>query len=454
MLAELVGCQVPRVRSVPPSVVSLGEEAVDFAAQAGLVLDEWQRVILRDSMGVAAGGRWVAPQVGLLVPRQNGKGSILEARELFGMFVLGESLIIHSAHKFDTSQEHFLRMRNLIDGNADLSRHVKSVLTANGKESITLNNGNRLKFKARTISGSGRGFSADLLVLDESMLLPEQALDAMLPTLITRPNPQTWFTSSAGTADSAALWRIVKRGRAGAPRLAYFEWGCESGADPLDRANWAAANPALNIHPEHGIRLAALEDDLGQMSEDGFAREHLGMWDDQAAEAIFDLDAWAAAADPSEVQSGAATYAVATAPDREWTCVAAAWRRADGVPQVSVVRYAKGTAWVPDLLASFGSVPLLDAASRGLVPGAVEPSLQDQAQAHNLFADAVVAGQVRHDDEAELNVSVRAARWRPLGDTRVLDRKGTADISPLAAVALALWGMRQPDSYDVTEAIW
>jgi hypothetical protein len=41
------------------------------------------------------------------VPRQNGKGEVLMARELFGMFELGEMSIVHSAHEFKTSERHF-----------------------------------------------------------------------------------------------------------------------------------------------------------------------------------------------------------------------------------------------------------------------------------------------------------------------------------------------------------
>jgi hypothetical protein len=288
------GKQTPRVRSVPDAPVSLGDKVIEFAAKAGLFLDPWQQLVLRDSLGVLPGGKWAAPRVGLLCPRQNGKGAILEALELFHMFVLQTPLIVHSAHKFDTSQEHFLRLRALIESNPDLERHVKSMPTSQGHEAIVLRNGNRLKFKARTVGGAGRGFSADLLILDEAMLLPEQALDAMLPTLAARKNPQVWFTSSAGTPDSAALWRIVKRGRERSPRLAYFEWGCESGIDVLDRQNWADANPGL------GYRLAVdyLNDELNDLSPDGFAREHLGIWDDAASAAAIDYGQWMTLADP------------------------------------------------------------------------------------------------------------------------------------------------------------
>ncbi|MGY4986484.1 hypothetical protein [Streptomyces nigrescens] len=59
--------------------------------------------------------RWAAFEVGLVVSRQNGKGSLLEARELAGLFLFGERLIIHSAHQFDTSKEAFERILMLVE---------------------------------------------------------------------------------------------------------------------------------------------------------------------------------------------------------------------------------------------------------------------------------------------------------------------------------------------------
>lgn len=465
----LVGQQTPRCMSVPAYSVSLGDEAVDFAAQAGLFLDPWQQLVLRESLGMTSGGKWSAPQVGLLVPRQNGKGSVLEARELFGMFVLGEELIIHSAHKFDTSQEHFLRMQNLIEGNPDLSRHVKSILTANGKESIILRNGNRLKFKARTISGSGRGFSGDLLVLDEAMILPEQALDAMLPTLITRANPQTWFTSSAGTDDSAALWRIVKRGRENAPRLAYFEWGCATGVDVEDRRTWAEANPGIG----HRISLQALEDDFDQMTQDGFAREHLGVWDDAARRTlVIDLDAWTVLEDASSALVDPVVFAVDVSPDRSRAAIAAAGSRADGRLGVEVVEVGAGTAWVRARLLALirDHTPSAVVVDPGSAAGSLLPSLAEDGftptltstrevgQAFGMFLDAVTAGDLRHLGDPILRDAIAGAKKRPIGDAFTWDRKNYAiDVTPLAAATLALWGYTVHQStpvVDVAGSVW
>ena len=60
--------------------------------------------------GERADGKWAAFETALIVPRQNGKGSILEARELAGLFLFGEQLILHSAHEFKTAQEAFRRV--------------------------------------------------------------------------------------------------------------------------------------------------------------------------------------------------------------------------------------------------------------------------------------------------------------------------------------------------------
>ena len=46
--------------------------------------------------------------------RQNGlaRTRSLEVRELGGLFLLGERLLIHTAHEFKAAAEHFRRMRH------------------------------------------------------------------------------------------------------------------------------------------------------------------------------------------------------------------------------------------------------------------------------------------------------------------------------------------------------
>ena len=75
------------------------------------------------------------------------------------------------------------------------------------------------------------------------------------------------------------------------------------------------------------------------------------------------------------------------------------------------------------------------------IPSKTVSAAADQAEAHNRFSDALIADQVRHDALPALGVAVRNAAWKPSGDTRVLDRRGAADVSPLIAVALAAHGL-------------
>jgi hypothetical protein len=121
--------------------------------------------------------------------------------------------------------------------------------------------------------------------------------------------------------------------------------------------------------------------------------------------------------------------------------VGVAWKRPDGRVQVMLADYQRGTAWldtrVSELRARWGGSVVVDTASRGLVQDANELALTEQAQAHAALVAAVDGGTVRHGNEDALNIAVRSARWRAMGDTQVLDRKSTTDVTPLVAVALA-----------------
>jgi len=208
------GARNPRYRHVPEAVTSAaGQEAIDLAASAGLWLDPWQQDVLHGALGERADRRWAASRVGLIVPRQNGKNAILEARELAGIYLFGERLITHTAHRVDTSLEHFERMKALIEETPHLDAELDDVSEANGKEGLVFTGGRRLNFKARS-KGSGRGFTGDCVVLDEAYYLYD--LGGLIPTMSARPNPQLWYTSSAPLArlESDRLRALCTRGRA------------------------------------------------------------------------------------------------------------------------------------------------------------------------------------------------------------------------------------------------
>lgn len=455
----VVGAQEPRLHSFPPYVSSAGPEAVELAHKAGLHLYPWQQLVLRDALGETATGKFAAFEVGLVVPRQNGKGSILEALELAALFLADSDapppLILHSAHEFKTSAEHFRRVRDLVEGSELFRRQVRIIRTAAGAESIELHSGARIRFVTRS-SGSGRGFSADLVVIDEAYNLTAEAMAAVLPTMSARPNPQIWYTSSAGMVTSEQLARIRDRGtKGGDPSLAYFEWSANDGSELDDCGAWRQANPSLGLRiPESFIvtERAALPDEQ-------FGRERLGLWADRDRDRhAIDPTAWASMADPQAERGQSPVFGVATAPDRSWAAVAVAWRRSDGHSHVMLADYRPTATWVEarvdELRAQWRSQVLTDVASKGLVADGVAVTAE-QAVADNGLADAVEAGTLRHGNEPALNTAVRGARWKNKGDTRVLNPRGDIDISPLRAAALAVHGLSiaPPSVYEERELI-
>lgn len=460
----LLGDQRPRLCSLPPipPLSSAGAEAVELVASAGIVLDDWQSFVLDRSLGERAPDRWAAFEVGLIVSRQNGKGTILEARELAGLFLFGEELILHSAHEFKTASDAFRRIAATVQDNRQFSRHVKRIRTANGSEMIELKGGQRLRFVARS-AGSGRGFSADVVILDEAYELGDKEMEALLPTLSARPNPQVWYASTAGGPMSVQLGRIRERGLRGGDRsLAFFEWSAAEDDDPSDPAVWAKANPGL------GIRISEeyVRREQATLSVDGFARERLSVGDypvDGGAQVR--AEQWAACEDRASQIDGPVALAFAVERDGSTAAIAVAGRRTDGRGHGELTDPPRrGTAWlIPRVLdladrhdarvvvinpAAGAGAFEKELAEHGWVtkPGPGERQLQvvgarEYAQACGALAADVANDQWRHLGQQELDAAVAGAQTRDLADAWAWSwKRSRTDISPLEAVTLARHG--------------
>lgn len=459
----------PRICSIPPRSGSSGGDAVELASHAGLVLDPWEAWVLRESLGERADGKWAPFEVGVLVSRQNGKGAIFEARVLAGLFLFGERLILYSAHEFKTAREMFLRIKELVEGSDQFRRRVRKVSTSHGEEGIELTTGQRLRFIARS-RGSGRGFSGECNIWDEAQNLPDAMVDALMPTMSAKPNPQLWYGATAGDKDIAPcgqLARLRRRGMAGCdPSLAYFEWsidphtefcgaGCDAHDDEDDPASWAKANPS------YGVRISAehVAREHASMSRAGFARERLGVgnyppeWDGWE---VIPAETWRALADADSTMVDPVAFAVDAAPNGVWGAVAAAGTRPDGLLHGEVVDHRPGTSWMVPRLMELASrwnpsVIVVDPAgpAGALVAdvdaagvGVVKASARDTAQAFGWFYQEVTeGGRLRHLDQPMLAAALAGASTRSLGDARAWDRRGpSVDICPLVAVTLAAWG--------------
>lgn len=461
------------MRHVPPYRTSAGPEAVKLAASCGLILDPWQASDLTDALGEDDQGRWAALNVAEIVGRQNGKGSILEARVLAGLNLFGEKLIMWTAHEMKTAFEAFLRIEALIEANRDLKRLVKpnGITRGNGKEAIELRSGARLRFVARS-SGSGRGFSGDLVILDEAYALTDDQLSALMPTLSARPNPQVWFTSSPPlTSDTGGpLFSLRDAALAGTDGLAYFDYGVQgvdlndlSSLDLDDRDLWAEHNPAF------GYRLSErfTSNERSVMTDEDFARERLGVWPPRLGGAgLIDAGMWSASADRAREIGESVVFAVDITPDRRYGVIVMYTRGPDGKGLVEIVEQRRGTDWMVgqivrlrsdwnpvaiclDAKGPAGSL-LMDLSKAGIAEpddperpaygDLIVPSSTEVGAACGQIVDAVNRGELLHRDQTPLNAAVNGAKTRPLGDAWGWGRKAsTVDISPLVAATLARW---------------
>ncbi|WP_346134420.1 terminase [Streptomyces carpaticus] len=480
--------------SYPPAVSSAGPEFADLAASAGLHLDPWQRYVLDHGLGERADGRCAAMTVSVWVPRQNGKGAIISALELGWLFLTKEPLILHSAHEFKTSQEAFLRLRELIEETPDLARRVNRVREANGEQGIELTKaagGGRLRFVARS-RGSGRGFSGRKNIMDEAQEITTAQNAAMMPTLSAQPDPQAWHFGTPPTDPAAWCYGLREDGEAGAPRLAHFDWGLD--LDPTepadirtgrtDRELWYAANPSLGIRiSEEYVEGEAKPSGLG----DAFLAERLGVWLPRATEGpgVLDLDQWAALADEESRRSGPVAIALDITPSRSHAAISVYGLREDGLGHAEVIEHRPGTDWVVERLVQLaerhrpvgigldpkgpaGSL-VTDLQKRGLVPPENEdaprlgqlaiPTAQDVAAGCGQLADAVAQGTLRHIGQDVLETAIRGARTRPLGDAWAWGRRlSTVDISPLVSLTLARWVWETrahlAQAYDPLANVW
>jgi hypothetical protein len=474
------GSQVPSFSVIPKSVANNWEDVRDLCAAYGLELDEWQEGVLEASLGELRNGKWAASRVGLSVPRQNGKTAIFEARELAGLILFGERLIVHSAHLLPTALEAFLRIKHYFENFDDLGKKVRRIREANGEQMIEMISGQRLLIKARA-RGGGKGFTADVLMLDEAQVLPARAWSSMLPSKSARPNPQVWLagTPPGPDDDGEVFTRVRNTAKLGKDqRVCWMEWvGLGPAADP---EVWAEANPGYPIR----LTTEAITDELSDLTPDEFNRERLGQWPDQSNVGVFPPGSWAECEDPKSqpAENAARVFAVDVAPDQSWAAIGAVATRADGLTHGQVVDHHRGDGWIVARI-----VELLDKWGRHApvaLCGRMAAALQDKFEAAGVetlvmsLSDrvagcsglyGVVAGtpeqtdddgnvteavpaSFRHTGQKALTDAVSASKWKQYEDGRVWDRGAAADITPLYAVTGALF-VAVVD-YDVSASIY
>lgn len=460
----LMGSQTPTFQhsSKAAKVFRDSEKIERFMKGYGqsIQLDPWQRDILYQMLARDKNGMLVHKTCGISVPRQNGKGVIIEARVLFGAIVLKEDIIVTS-HHLDTTKSTFARICSYFENPdaPEMADQLKpnGIRRANGQLAIELKNGARISFIARTKS-SGRGKTASVLIYDEAQELSKDANSALRPTIASRPDSQVVMlgTPDTGTSDSEVFSKIRETAlKKKSKNLFYAEWSADLEDDPADPEVWAKTNPAL------GRRLSEenVVSEFDGFTERAFMIERLGVWFSNVGQSVIDIAQWGKLVDGQSQPESDLVFAVDVSPARATATIAIAGKRSDGKTHVEFIDHrADGTAWiVPRLkelvekhnvrsvvIDSKGPIASLEdqiSKIRGLRVKKMQ--YQDVASACGLFYDAVQDGTLVHLSQGALNIAVGGARKRNLGDAWAWSRAHTGhDLTPLIAVTNALWAVQ------------
>jgi hypothetical protein len=442
-----------------PGRKTLGGAVAKVAKALGTPLMPWQRHVADVALELdPSTGRLAYGEVDLTVPRQQGKTTLELAAMVHRCRTWARSRVLYSA------QDRIHARKKWEDEHvATLERSPFAeefgVRYQRGDEAIRWHNGSH---HGITAPGEKAGHSdvLDMAVADEAWALEDSRLEQGLsPTMITRPQPQLWVVSTAGTYRSAYLRGKVERGRAGvaggrsATSVAYFEWAARDGADPADPATWRSCMPALG----RTITEARIRAEFERLDLADFCRAYLNLWPGSipADWLVIAEQAWRALADPGSEAVDPVAFAADVTPERSHAAIAVAGRRGDGLGHGEVVDHRPGTGWVVGRLVELvgrwhpcavvvdptGPAGSLLAPLEAAGVEVVRPSAREMAQAAGDLFDAVAQGTLRVVPRPALDAAVAGAQQRPLGDSWAWARKGlSVDICPLVALTLARWG--------------
>lgn len=479
------GVQEPRFCHYPKAVSSDADDCAELASAYGLTPDEWQRNVLEAWMGRKKNGRWAAGRWGIAVPRQNGKNGIIEMVELFFMAVLGLK-ILHTAHEVKTARKAFIRIAGFFENERkypELAELVKEIRRTNGQEAIVLHepdcprvgvkgnakccSGGSVEFIARS-KGSGRGFTVDVLVLDEAQEYSEDAQAALLPTISSAPSGDPLQimlgTPPSPGMDGDVFTRTRNAGVLGKDRrLAWVEWSASEDVNPGDRKVWAQMNPSL------GIRLneSTVVDEYASMSREMFMRERLGFWDSMGGSKAVDSAAWDALRGTGEQLevSGRRVIAVRFTADGSQVAVAGAVRPADAdapilVEAIEQRATSEGTQWIVEFLErrakDLAQIVIDGKSGAGFLVNALRnagvrnkhliltPGMDGVVAASSMMEAAIRDGGLVHSGQSALDKQVYTAQRRKIGSAGGFGWQAAEGLSVASfeAVTLAFWGAR------------
>lgn len=469
----------------PTYVETYGPLVAELCAAADFAPDPQQELLLDRIFAIRADGLPAAFSTAVICCRQNLKTGLFKQAALGWIYVTEQQLVVWSAHELPTALEAQRDLVALIERAPALRRRLmpgsnEGVYGGNGQERIEFASGQRIRFRARTLTG-GRGLTGDKVILDEAFALQPAHTASLLPTLLTRPEGQVLYGSSAGMADSEVLRDVRDRGRAGSsPRMFYAEWlapwrRCANPrcAHPKDHSEEGCALDDLELRTKANptlstgrITLETIEDMRQELTPADFARECLGWWDDPSRDGVTRLipvDDWTTASTTiAPPVDGVRSLGVVFDLDSSQGALAGAVKHDGGVHleliDIGAVNLAALADWLEGRWRNIGMIAI----AGGGTSKALKQELRNRkvpervlrvlttpeyfagnAMLHDAICNSrnvtVPAGQP--SDALELSVKVSDRKITPSG-WRWISTSPDGDRLPMEALSVALWAAR------------
>lgn len=463
------GAQEPRIRIEPSGLpYTDADDAAELMRLNSIELYPWQYVPLRAWLARDDDDQLVYLTCGLSVPRQNGKNVVIEAREVYELVACGGH-ILHTAHRVKTAKKSFKRLVRFFKDdkrNPEAAAMVENIRYTNGEEAIYLKNGGYIEYASRG-RGTSRGFDdITLVVFDEAQDLTDDQLDAIMFTLAASSSGDRQIIYTGTPPDASAPGEVFTRVRNSTldnnpPRNCWHEWSVKEIGDVWDVDRWYETNPSLGYILDYDFTF----NECANAAPDGFAHERLGWWSPQAvAKRVISDKNW----ENSLIKEIGNDYpykssmAVKFSMDGSRYTLAGCKTKKSGEAAVELIEigttengtkslarelYERRRTVCSIVIDGLSGADSLDKnlqelnAPRGYV---MRPSPGQVIAAATGFLDSLADGSLKHTRQSQLDDSAKNAVKRTIGH-----RGGWGfgceepyDETPIEAVALALWGVR------------
>lgn len=467
------GNQKPRLDYYRNGDIWLADKTIRLLDAYGIRLKPWQKLILYRWLAVELDEdgqwKWVNPDCGLLVPRQNGKSELMIARIIGGMIFLGEALI-YTAQSDNTVSEIKRRVQQFF---YDAEAEIRDMLTEEfdkepkSLDYIELRNRGRCVFRTRTRT-NGLGSTNDVLLIDEAQEETDAQQEAILPTISAgkKNNYQVIRvgTPPTGSTTGTVFIRIRKNVIDGkVADVCWQEWSVAAITDPNDEDAWYATNPSLGYF----LQLSAVRKEASQMAIDSFNKMRLGWIAGVESQRAFTDDQWLPLAVPKITLPvpPVLVYAIKFAPDGSATSLAVGvLMEAPDKVHIEIIERrprSAGTGWLTRWLLQnnrwrYAKKVIIDGASgtqllveelvrsdRRISKRILTPNVKEAGAAYAAFNDAIENKLLTHYDQPGLNVSIKTVKRRDIGRDGMFGYASmNPDIQsdPVEAAAFAYYG--------------